>query len=173
MRYGQLDPLDQTSASLTKRTLYQRSKEGSSKDGREGTGKATRRVRSLAMLGEGVFTRSVPRKSFRILTRNKIYELILQHPNDYSQSTAAARLMLGAYGNKDANGTTGFEWTEVFPVFRRQSWSHPSRKSRQTISFFRPVIGASIQEDCPKLKLPNSATVTQNLTKGVSWREEY
>ena len=166
MRYGRLDPLDHTS---TKRILYQHGKEGSSRDSEAGLGKATRRRKSLSMLGEGMFTHSVPGKTFKISTRNKMYELILQHPTDYSQSAAAAKLMLGAYGSKYAKETTGFEWTEVFPVFRRQSWSYPSRESRQTIPFLCPVIGASVdlQKDCPKLKLPNSTTIAQNATKGV------
>ena len=85
-------------------------------------------MNSLCMQGEGLFTHSrFPDVAAAYLkgSRSKIQDLILRHPTDYSQSRAAARIMLEAYGSKDTGKLTAeeYEWSEIFHVARRESRS--------------------------------------------------
>ena len=82
------------------------------------------------MRGEGLFTRghlssAAAARAFKFSTKSKIQELVLRRPMDYSQSRPAARLMLGACGNKVAGKLTTeeYEWSEIFRVVRRASRS--------------------------------------------------
>jgi hypothetical protein len=84
------------------------------------------------MQGEGLFIRGhLPNAAaqchaFKISTRNKIQELILRHPTDYSQSQPAARMMMrGVCGSKDVRKLMAeeYEWSDIFRVARRASRS--------------------------------------------------
>ena len=139
-RYDQLDSLDpQTSTSPTERTVLHQ--QGGSRGSEDDVGKPTCRATLLGLLGEGVFSRSVPNGSLA-LTRNKVHELILQRPNDYSQTREAARMMLRTYGNdKAVEEMAEYEWMEIFPVFRRQSRCRLPIESRKPVSPLHPVVG--------------------------------
>ena len=85
---------------------------------------------SLSMQGEGLFTcghlsSAAAARAFKFSTKSKIQELVLQRPMDYSQSRPAARLILGACGNKVAGKLTTeeYEWSEIFRMVKRASRS--------------------------------------------------
>ena len=81
-------------------------------------------MNSLSMFGESVFSHIPHTCTSYKSPRSNVHALYLQCPNNYSQSTAAARLMLEAYGSRDVKKAADFKWSEMFPVIRRPSRMH-------------------------------------------------
>lgn len=132
-RYGQLEPLSNS-------TLHRQSGTYPGCDSLNNYCSFSRETRhllqsgyeteSLSMQGEGLFTHghlssAAAARAFKFSTKSKIQELVLRRPTDYSQSRPAARLMLGAYGNRVAGKLTTkeYEWSEIFRVVRSASRS--------------------------------------------------
>ena len=69
------------------------------------------------------------------MRKNNAQDLYLQCPNNYSQSSEAAQLMLRAYGHEDVEDTTDFKWSEIFPIVRRPSRSHLVSNNKKSVTF--------------------------------------
>ena len=152
---------------------------------------------SLSMQGERLFTRgrltnAATGHNFKVSTKSKIQELILQCPTDYSQSRPALRLMLGACGSKDVKKLTaedpGYEWSEIFRVARRVSRSVSHVSPEITSAVPRTCYGVLYEVTQPAsrrvLKLPqmyaervkvesDGTSETINLLPGLQFREVF
>lgn len=152
-QYGHLDTVHKHPTSHIQGSTYQGCDQGGFLSA-EGLKTGIYKMKSLNMQGEAVFL-CTANASFK-LTRNKIQDLIVQYPNNYSQSSPATRMMLQAYGSKHIKNVTDYNWSEIFPVIRRSSRSPVCNDSGKSVSRFVPInpTQSSCISHSRRLKLP-------------------